>query len=309
MIFVKLVVTAITLMIVVSGVYVFVVGCLRRKDLPWLIEEELKKTPYGKYAGNILDADHWLKSHNAQSIWMNSYDDIKLHGLWVPVKNPKGTMILVHGYRSSPLLDFGLAFPFYHDLGFNLLIPDQRSHGKSAGRFITFGAKESRDVLAWVAYHNKYFESVPVFLSGLSMGASTVLYLADKDLPSNVKGIIADCGFTSPADILSCVFRDVTHLPALPSILVTGLCTRLFAGFSLWECDTRKSLRASRIPIVMIHGKDDGFVPYEMSKKAYDCCVGQKQLMLVEGADHGVSFLVEPEKYIQLVTAFLEKNL
>ena len=91
MIFVKLVVTAITLMIVVSGVYVFVVGCLRRKDLPWLIEEELKKTPYGKYAGNILDADHWLKSHNAQSIWMNSYDHIKLHGLWVPAKNPACT--------------------------------------------------------------------------------------------------------------------------------------------------------------------------------------------------------------------------
>lgn len=303
------IVAAAFLMTVVSGVYVFVVGCVRRKELPWLVEKELAKTPYKKYCKHIQDSHHWLSEHNAQDVWITSTDGLKLHGLWIPAEKPKGTVLFAHGYRSSPLLDFGLAFSYYHELGFNLLVPDQRSHGKSQGRFITFGVKESLDFEAWIAYHNDHFGELPMVLSGLSMGASTVLYLADRDIPDNVRGIIADCGFTSPHEILACVFRDVTHLPAFPSIVVAQFCARCFAGFSLWQCDTRKSLENSCIPVLIVHGKEDGFVPYEMSKQGFDACKGPIQLFLVDGADHGVSFLVEPEKYRQLIVDFLAKNI
>lgn len=162
---------------------------------------------------------------------------------------------------------------------------------------------------AWIAYHNNHFGIFPILLSGLSMGASTVLYLADRDLGGNIKGIIADCGFTSPHEILSCVFRDVTHLWATPSILVAELCARCFGSFSLWQCDTRKSLSAARVPVLLVHGKADDFVPYEMSEQGYDACTGPKQLFLVDGAQHGVSYLVEKEKYTQLIDAFLAENL
>lgn len=297
------------LMTIVSGVYVFIFCCVRRKEMPWLVAEELNKTPYEKFSEHIQDADRWLREHHTQDLWIRSHDGLKLHGLWVPANDPKGTILLAHGYRSCPLLEFGLAFSYFHDLGYNMLIPDQRSHGKSEGRIITFGVKESKDMQSWIAYHNKQFTQIPMLLCGISMGASTMLYLANRKLPDNVKGIIADCGFTSPKEILSRVFRDVTHLPALPSVVVAEFCARCFGGFSLWECDTRKSLADAHIPVAIIHGKEDGFVPCEMSKEGFDACTGAKQLLLVDGADHGMSFFVDPEKYMEMITAFINKNL
>lgn len=297
------------LLIIASGVYVFLVACIRRKELPWLVEAELQKTPCGKYSKHIQDANRWLADHGAQDVYIKSCDGLKLHALWVPADNPKGTVLFAHGYRSSPLLDFGLALSRYHAHGLNILLPDQRAHGKSEGRIISFGVLESKDMETWIAYHNKHFGALPMLLSGLSMGASTMLYLADRDVGENVKGIIADCGFTSPHEILASVFKDVTHLWATPSILVAELCARCFGRFSLWQCDTRKSLASARIPVLLVHGKADNFVPCEMTKQGFDACSGSKQLFLVEGAEHGVSFLVEPVKYTQLIDDFLTVNL
>lgn len=304
-----LVLTTVVLLTIFSGIYVFIVACIRRKEMPWLAAEELQKTSYRKYVDHIQDADRWLAQHNAQDVYITSQDGLKLHALWVPAENPKGSIIFAHGYRSTPLLDFGLVLSYYHSKNMNLLLPYHRAHGKSEGKLITFGVLESNDMQAWIAYHDRFLCDCPVILSGLSMGASTVLYLANRDLSPNVKGIIADCGFTSPHEILACVFRDVTHLWAAPSLLVAELCARCFGGFSFWQCDTRKSLSCSRIPVFIVHGKADDFVPCEMSQEAYDSCTSNKKLLLVEGAGHGVSFLVEKEKYIQLIDAFLAENI
>ncbi len=79
--------------------------------------------------------------------------------------------------------------PVYHDLGFNLLLVDQRAQNGSAGRYITFGVRESRDVRPWVELHNREFGPEPVFLGGVSMGATTVLMAAGGPLPENVRGL------------------------------------------------------------------------------------------------------------------------
>ena len=300
---------AVALLILVSGGYTFVVACLRRKELPWLDEEAIKKTSYGKYYENIVIGDQFLKENPSQEVQIESYDGLKLRGVWVPAENPKGTILLAHGYRSSKLVDFSLAFGMYHALGMNILLPDQRSHGNSEGKYITFGVKESRDMQSWIAFHNQTFGKFPLILSGLSMGASTMLYLADVDLPDNVKGIIADCGFTSPREIIKTVFHRVIHLPAAPTLWVADLFTRLFAGFSLTEKDTRNTLQNSKLPVLLVHGVDDGFVPCEMTRQAYAVCKEPKELLLVEGADHGVSFLTDKERYVGTVTAFLQKHV
>lgn len=301
------VVFSVIILTIVSGIYVFCVACIRKKELSWLIEDEVRKSSYGKFFENIVAAHMWLLEHKAESVYIQSDDGLRLHGLWVPAQNARGTVIFAHGYRSTLLVDFGLAFDIYYNQGMNLLIPDQRSHGKSEGKYITFGVKESKDMYCWINYHNDKYGQLPIVLSGLSMGASTMMYLADKDLPTNVKGIIADCGFTSAKDILSSVFRKVTHLPALPTMLVTDIVARLVAGFSIFECDTRKVLKKSKLPIIMIHGMDDNFVPCKMTEEAYAECTGPKQLLLVDGAEHGVSFLVERKRYTQMVLAFLDK--
>lgn len=295
--------------VLLSGLYVFVKACVRRKELPWMVEEELKKTSFGKYYKCIVASDEWLKEHQAQDVYVQSKDGLRLHGYWIPAENPRGTVLLVHGYRSTMLVDFGLAFAFYHALGMNVLVPEHRCHGKSEGKYITFGVKESEDITQWISYHNDHFGMQQIFLSGMSMGASTVLYLADQSLPANVKCIIADCGFTSPWEILGEVFRSVTHFPAAASLWATDLFARVFAGFSLKEKDTRKALAKAKLPVLMIHGSADDFVPCRMTLEGFDACTEDKELLIVQGAGHGVSFLVDKQSYTTKVIAFLEKHL
>ena len=299
----------VVVLIVISGGYVFFAACLRQKELPWLDEEAIKKTPFGQHYDNILLGSKFLKEHTVYDVSIKSYDGLNLSGIWIPAENPKGTILLAHGYRSAKIVDFSRVFELYHNMGMNVLAPDQRSHGKSEGKYITFGVKESRDMQSWVKFYNETYGEQPLILSGLSMGASTMLYLADADLPENVKGIIADCGFTTPREIIKTVFRSVLHLPAAPSLFVADLFARVFAGFSLKEKDTRKSLVNSKLPVLLVHGEDDGFVPCEMTKQAYKSCKEPKQLLLVKGADHALSFLVEMERYIETVTGFLDKYI
>ena len=309
MLIVLLVMIGCFLLMLASGAYIFCVACCRGKDRKWLDEQAVSNTPYYQYYSQIVAADHWLKANGAQDMFITANDGIRLHGLWVSAQNAKGTVILFHGYRSTFLVDFSMALEFYFNAGYNLLIPDQRAHGESEGKFITFGVKESSDLLKWVDFHNCTFGTAPVILSGLSMGASTVLFAADEALQDNVRGIIADCGFTSPKEILSVVYKRVTHLPPVISMWAVNLFAGIFADFSITEKDTRVTLASSKVPVLMIHGKADGFVPCKMSEDGYQACNGKKKLLLVEGADHGVSFIHDREGYIRSVVAFLEENV
>lgn len=293
----------------ISGVYIFAIACVRAKELPWLDRVALKKTPYGRFYDHIAAGKEWLDAHHAQELNMKSDDGLELCALWVPAEDPKGTAMLVHGYRSCFLADFGPAFDFYHRMGFNLLLPYQRSHGKSRGLCITFGVKESQDMRRWIELHNATFGDYPMFVCGLSMGASTVMYMADTDLPANVSCLIADCGFTSPKEIISHVYRRAIHLPSGLSMWSAELAARLFGGFSLGQKDTRRSLAASKLPIALVHGEDDDFVPCSMTREAYDACTSPKRLLIVEGAGHGVSYLKDKDRYTDFVVDFLKENI
>lgn len=298
---------AVIVLILAVGGYTFYTACRRQKEPNWLDAAALKNTDYEKYTDHMQAADHWLQSHRAVDVWMKSHDGLQLHAHWVPADDPKGTVILAHGYRSTKLLDFGMVLELYHNLGVNLLLIDQRSHARSEGKYITFGVLESRDVQGWVKFHNEKFGCHPVLLSGLSMGASTVLYLADRDLPENVKGIIADCGFTSPKEIIAKVFKDTVHIPAGPFLWGADLFARVLAGFSFYERDSRKSLGRSRLPVLLVHGCSDDFVPCKMTEQAYAACTSQKEMFLVEGAGHGVSYLYDTPGYRKRVIDFLRK--
>lgn len=304
-----IVLAALLLLILAVGAYTFFAACRRKKERKWLDAEALKGTSTEKLYPYILHAHNWLCSHKVEDIYVQSKDGLRLYARWIPAENPKGTILLAHGYNSTPYIDFSLVLDVYHNLGLNMLIPDQRSHARSEGKYITFGVKEWQDMACWVEYHNTHFGDCPMILSGLSMGASTVLYMANENLPENIKGIIADCGFTSPYDIIGKVFRSVAHLPSWPFLWATDLCARLFAGFSLKEKDTRKTLQAGKYPVILAHGLADDFVPCEMSQEAFNACTAPKELLLVENAGHGYSFLKDQERYTQTVTAFLQRTL
>lgn len=305
LLFILLVFVVLTL---VSGGYIFFVAC-RKKDMDWLDEKAVARTPNAQYYPFMVATDQWLREHAAQDVYTTAADGVRLHGYWVPVKHSRGTVLMAHGYRSTLLLDFHLPIQLFHRLGFNILVPEQRTHGQSGGKYITFGVKESRDMHQWIRYHNDRLSSQPMILYGISMGASTMLYLSDRVLPGNVKGIIADCGFTTPREIMDCVYRRVLGIPPLLSIWAVGLFTRLFAGFSLDSCDTRHALMNTRLPVLLIHGDADSFVPCRMTREAYAACSGQKDLLIVEGAEHGLSYLTDGIRYAAHVIDFLKENI
>ena len=296
------------LLLAIGGI-IFCAACVRRKEYPWHDLDAMKSTPYGKYISYISYGTNWIKTHYAKDIYITSKDGLQLHGLWIPAENSKGTVILAHGYRSSPLADFAMAYPCYHERAMNILVPTQRAHGKSEGKLITFGVKESDDMLLWLRYHNEHLSDCPVIMSGLSMGASTMLYLADQQMPDNVKGIIADCGFTSPEQIIAKVINDTVHFDGRFLLYIAELYARLIGKFSFWEKNTCKTLSRSKYPIMIAHGLADDYVPCQMSRKAFEACGSEKYLLLVEGAAHGVSFIYDQERYIEMIDQFLNKYL
>ena len=289
------------------GGYTFFVACGRGKEVNWSDEEAVKATPFGKYYTHVSQGRQWLMDHNAQDISMTNREGMLLHATWIPVENPRGTVIFAHGFRSCGLTDFSLAFDLYHQRNMNILLLTHRTHSPSQGKYITFGVKESRDMYDWILLHNARFGAIPILCSGLSMGSATVSYLAGMDLPKNVRGFVADCGFTSPKEIIAHVFAKETRIPAWPFLWATDLFARFFAGFSLNEMNSTRTLAKNTRSILMVHGLEDDYVPADMTRRAFDACGGDKMLLLVEGAGHGTSFLVAKEAYLEKIDQLLQK--
>ncbi len=292
-----------------AGYLTFRYAFLRVPEPDWGDEESVRKSYYKDFCEATPAAVRWVARHEHEAVEVESFDGLKLRGIWVPAEQPKATILLFHGYHSSWHIDFCAILSMYHSMGLNLLLVRQRTHGDSEGKYITFGIRERKDVLAWIDFHNRTHGADNVFLGGLSMGASTVLYAAGEDLPPNVRAIVADCGFTCPREILSKVFRERFHMSARPIFPFVALWCKILGGFDINECDSREILKHAKVPIFFIHGTGDRFVPHYMTQQSHDACSTEKELRLVEGAEHGMSYLVDPEGLTEALVAFLNKYL
>lgn len=242
-----------------------------------------------------------------EDVSIKSGDRLKLCGkLYVQHENAP-LVILVHGYRGNSCRDFAGGLPYALEAGYNALLIDQRAHGNSEGKWTTLGTIERRDIVKWIYFANERFgEETPIILSGISMGAATVLMASDLNLPKNVKGIIADSPYTSPYEIIKKVLRD-RRKPAALLMPLLSLGTALFCGFGLDEGDVISSVRRTLIPMLLIHGEDDRLVPCEMSRKIYQFIgTKRKKLVTVPDADHGLSFVVDPEGVKAAMDEFIE---
>ncbi|MBQ7098965.1 MAG: alpha/beta hydrolase [Oscillospiraceae bacterium] len=169
---------AIPAALLAGGYWGFRHACARIEDPNWDSEAALKKTPFAEFAASIPRARQWLREHNAQDVQTASFDGLTLRGQWIHAERPFATIILFHGYHSHHLNDFAAIYGYYHSIGLNLLLVRQRAHGESDGKYITFGVNERRDALSWIDFHNRTHGVDNVFLGGMSMGASTVLFAA-----------------------------------------------------------------------------------------------------------------------------------
>lgn len=248
----------------------------------------------------------WFYSQDYEEISVESFDGLNLVAYNLPAPEAKGTWLLIHGHQSAPLREYAGLARFFNGLGYNVVLPYQRAHGKSDGKYITFGVKERYDVRDWILKVNEiYGDQKPVYIEGISMGCATVLMSLSFDFPENVKAVVADCGYTSPYEIMLKVAKKDKHVLFPRLILAIGnIMARKLADFDFNEYDTLKGLRYNTLPVLFIHGTADAFVPIEMTITNFQYCTSEKNLFLVEGAPHAISYFMDEEGYHSKVIQF-----
>ena len=268
----------------------------------------------------LPDGSIYVPYHEAMTRWIwemramphedvsiTSFDGLTLRGKFFEYAPDAPIELMIHGWRGTAERDLCGGVQRCFSMGRSVLLIDQRAAGSSEGNVISFGINEHRDCLAWVDFLCDRFGDRPIILTGSSMGAATVMIAAGEPLPSNVVGVIADCGFTSARDIIRKVIGDMKLPPAL-GYPFAKLGAYLFGGFRLEEKSAVEAMRRCRIPVFFIHGTDDRFVPYEMSVACYEACAAPKYLFTVPDAGHGLGYLKDQEGYVRELVRFSQAN-
>lgn len=260
--------------------------------------------------GEIKEDVNWLiNDSNYNDKYINSFDNLQLHSY--EIKNKIETnkwVIVVHGYTSEGKTVSSKAKQFYK-MGYNVLVPDLRAHGKSEGDYIGMGWDDRLDIMDWINIIIKDSPNSEIILHGTSMGAATVLSTSGESLPSNIKAIIADCGYTSVWDEFTYQLKALFNLPSFPVMNLSNMVTMVKTGYSLKEASPIKQVAKSKTPILYIHGDKDDFVPYYMMDELYNATSSQKSKLTIKNAGHGKADLVNPSLYWNTVSDFLDKYI
>ena len=250
-----------------------------------------------------------LLSRPYETVTITSRDGLRLSGKYYAGNPGAPLMLFFHGYRSTAARDGSGGFQLCLRRGFSVLMADQRGHGDSEGGTITFGIRERYDCLDWAnAAVEKFGPETKILLLGVSMGAATVLMASDLPLPPQVKGIIADCGYDSPEDILRETMRR-WHYPQFPTWQLTRLGAKLFGHLDVRECSALESMKHAHVPVLLIHGEADNVVPCEMAAALRDACASHAELLTVPGAGHGMSCYTDPAAYEKALDDFCKEVL
>ena len=263
---------------------------------------------YGQFREQIGKWAQETRQLPCEELEITSFDGLKLRGRYYEFAPGAPIELMFHGYRGTAERDLAGGVQRCFQLGRSALIVDQRCSGQSQGKVITFGVLEHRDCLRWVDFMIGHFgPDVKIYLCGISMGAATVLMAAGKELPDNVIGVLADCGYTSPKEIIQRVIRGIGLPPKLAYPFVK-LGAKLFGRFDLEEISPVEAVKNCKVPVFFIHGEADDYVPCEMSRKNFEACASRKKLMTVPGAAHGLSYPVAQQQYLQAVGEFFSQE-
>ncbi len=272
-------------------------------------ENALRQLPEGKefipYHGAITAWQKEVKALPCKEFAIRSFDGLTLKGKYYESISGAPIELMLHGYRGNAHRDMSGGVQRSFACGHNAFLMEHRGSGASEGNVISFGINERKDCLAWIRLIIEQFgPETQIILTGISMGAATAIMTAGEDLPPNVVGVLADCGYTSPKEIICKVIEKDMKLPAKASYPFVRLAARVFGGFDLEETDSLRALQRCKVPVFFAHGEKDGFVPCDMSRKMYEICPSRKRLFTVSGADHGLAYLIAGEKYIEEVKNF-----
>lgn len=249
----------------------------------------------------------WIKQQHFEHLEIKSWDGLLLKAKLLKANNHNNKVVIaIHGYRMNNLKEYGQYLQFYHNLGFHILLPDNRAHGQSEGKYIGFGWLDRLDCIQWINEIKKYFnQPLQIVLHGISMGSATVLMASGEKLPNDVKCIISDCGYSSMIEEVEHVVRQTPF----PNFIVkpAAWLSQYRAGYSFHDASTIKQVKKSQTPTLFIHGDKDDFVPTYMVYDLYNACPCQKQLLIIKGAKHAQSYTTDPILYQKTVISFINQ--
>lgn len=264
---------------------------------------------YKNHRERMLDCIKDMENTPFEEVCINAKDGCKLFGKLYIIKENAPVMLFFHGYHGMAEWDGYGSFRFCMANGINILMTDERAHGKSEGKIITFGVNEKYDCKLWTEYIIKRFgEQTDIILSGLSMGAASVMMYSALGLPDSVKAIISDCGYSEASTIIKEIIRKM-RLPVKPLYFIIKMGARIFGKFDLEETTPVKAVARLDTPILFIHGSKDSVVPLAMNDKLYQSCVADKERVVIEGADHSNCAMTDYPTYEKTVKAFIERIL
>ncbi len=275
------------------------------------VEDTIKMsgTDWEQYYPFIDERKAKLANREREDVYITSNDGLKLHGLYFPEGDEKKIAICFHGYTSNCTQDYMAMSDYFLRNGFSLLLVDERAHGESEGEYIGFGCLDRHDALGWINYIiGRCGEDVQILLHGTSMGGATVLMASGLDLPKQVRGIISDCGFTSPKYVFTHVLNSMYHLPAFPVIPITNEVNLWKAGYGMDECNSAREVRKAKVPALLVHGDKDFFVPCSMCDEIYENYAAPVTKLIVSGASHAESYYKDTAAYEAAMDMFIEEN-
>lgn len=272
--------------------------------------QKMAGTDWDAYIPGIRASKEWLAQKEQEDVYITSEDGLRLHGTFFPCDGSVKAVICFHGYTSEGLNDFSSIAKFYMEQGFNLMVVDERAHGKSEGTYIGFGCLDRLDGAIWTEYVvNRLGEDCLIMLHGISMGGATVLMSTGLKLPSQVKAVVSDCAFTSAWEVFSHVLKTMYHIPAFPMMQIANRMAKQEAGYGLDQCNAREEVKKARVPILFIHGDADTFVPCSMVYELYEACETPKELLVIKGASHAEAYYKEPDSYEHAVSRLIERTI
>lgn len=268
---------------------------------------KMSGTDWSQYLPLMKERREWMMEQPHEDQWLTSDDGLRLHATYFPGDKGKKAVICFHGYTSRGMDDYVGLSSYYLKHGYRMLLVDERAHGESQGEYIGFGCLDRYDGMKWIRWMvDQIGPEAEILLHGTSMGGATVLMMTGLELPPQVKGVVSDCGFTSPKEVFTHVLNSMYHLPAFPLIPLSDYVNRKKAGYGLDECNSAREVRKAKIPALLIHGDKDTFVPCWMCHVIYENYGAPKTKMIVSGAGHAESYYKDPAAYEKALDTFTE---
>lgn len=257
----------------------------------------------------------WLDSLSATNALKEtdliSNDSVKLHAYYIEAAHPTSkTAVIVHGHTDNAIRMMHIGYLYSHVMGFNVLLPDLRFHGKSGGESIGMGWNDRHDVARWVnAADSIFYLTDKMVIHGISMGAATVMMLSGDTLNPHVKCLVEDCGYTTVWEQFSHVLKQDFKLPEAPLLPLAEKIARHRFGWGFREASAITQVEQCSLPMLFIHGDADKYVPTEMVYRLYAAKPEPKELWIVPGAAHATSYKDKREEYTAKVKSFVERYI